>query len=389
MSDGSIVLVHGTGVRLKNYVSGFDIAVKVAQDCSLKRKLVPCAWGDPLGVEFNGLSLPEPPSPEKVKKAEEEFAHWAWILDDPLLELSMLGAPDGKAADDGFVDPEGKAPYEQNLEQARAYVPSLEFETLLVRCELADVWKPARDLILSSPVTEAAFKASERVPQEAFRALARALVAQMHVETIARSRPAPVALHREKLVTRLLIDWKQQVFGVSEKFMEFVARAATRYVRSRRDALNTAAALPLGDVLLYQTHGATIRAFIKSAIAEAPAPVTLVAHSLGGIACVDLLALEKIPKIDGLVTVGSQSSFMYEIGSLASLKPGEKLRADFPKWLNIYDRNDFLSFYASRVFPNASDLEVSSGQPFPESHSAYLGNEAVWTMIREFIGEHV
>jgi hypothetical protein len=387
MSEGSIVLVHGTGVRLKNYLSGFGIAEKVAQDCSLKRQLVPCAWGDPLGVEFDGLSLPDRPSAQKIKKAEEEFAHWVWLLDDPLLELSMLGAPDGKPAGDGFVDPEGKASYEQNLEKAKAYVPGLDFDALLVRYELADVWKPARDLILSSTVTETAFKASEQVPQEAFRALARALVAQMHVETVARSRPAPVALHRDKLVTRLLLDWQQQVFGVSEKFMEFAARAPTRYVRSRRDALNTAAALPLGDVLLYQANGKTIRSFIKSKIEKAPGPVTLVAHSLGGVACVDLLALEEIPKVDGLVTLGSQSSFMHEIGSLASLKPGEKLRDGFPKWLNIFDRNDFLSFYASRLFPHVIDFEVSSGQPFPESHSAYLGNEVVWTRIRKFVDE--
>lgn len=77
--------------------------------------------------------------------------------------------------------------------------------------------------------------------------------------------------------------------------------------------------------------------------------------------------------------------FMHEIGSLSSLKLGEKLREGFPRWLNVFDRNDFLSFFASRIFPNAIDFEVASGQPFPESHSAYFGNEVVWTRIRSFI----
>jgi len=104
-----------------------------------------------------------------------------------------------------------------------------------------------------------------------------------------------------------------------------VARAGTRYVRERRNALNAAAAMPLGDVLLYQTNGAKIRSFILSKIQSCPPPVTIVAHSLGGIACVDLLALQDIPDVDGLVTLGSQSSFMHEIGSLSSLRPGQAL----------------------------------------------------------------
>ncbi|MGY4626865.1 hypothetical protein [Bradyrhizobium sp. USDA 4486] len=385
MPQGSILLVHGTGVRLGNYEKSFEVAVKTASECSLGRNLFPCAWGDPLGVEFEGLSLPDVPTAEVERKAEEDLAQWIWILDDPLVELSLLAIPDGSAAKAGVLNPEGPTPAEQNLEQVRAYAPSLEFRQLLARGGLEDVWEPARTRILSDKVTERAFEASEHEPQEAFRALARALVAQLHVEAVSRSRPALSAVHREKLVQRLLIDWKQQVFGISDRFLNFVARAGTRYVRDRRNALNAVAALPLGDVLLYQTNGAKIRSFIKSKIESCPAPVTIVAHSLGGIACVDLLALGDIPKVDGLVTLGSQSSFMHEIGSLSSLKAGEKLREGFPRWLNVFDRNDFLSFFASRIFPNAIDFEVASGQPFPESHSAYFGNEVVWTRIRSFI----
>lgn len=386
MPQGSILLVHGTGVRLPNYEKSFEIAEKTAHDCSLKRTILPCAWGDPLGVEFKGHSLPDTPAADD-RKAEEDFAHWIWILDDPLLELSLLGIPDEKDPKAGVLNPDGPSSGERDLEKVRAYTPSLEFRELLRRSDLDDVWNPARDRILSDKVTERAFEASEHQPQEAFRAVARALVAQMHVEAVSRSRPAPSALHRDKLVQRLLVDWKQQVFGISDRFLKFVARAGTRYVRDRRNALNAAAALPLGDVLLYQTHGAKIRSFIKGKIESCPAPVTIVAHSLGGIACVDLLALCRIPEIEALVTLGSQSSFMHEIGSLSSLKAGEKLRENFPRWLNIFDRNDFLSFFASRIFPNAKDFEVASGQPFPESHSAYFGNEVVWTRIRKFIEE--
>jgi hypothetical protein len=388
MSNGSILLVHGTGVRLANYSKSFQIAEATAADCSIKRKLLPCAWGDQFGVEFNGDSLPDPPTPEVVEKEKADFAYWAWILDDPLFELGTLTIRDSKTKPKMMAPPAGKAAWELGLEKAKNYEPTDEFRQLLVRANLEDFWPHAFERVISDPITTNAFKASEHELPEAFRALARALVAQLHVEAISKSSPGPDATLREKMVARLRLDWEQQVFGLSTVFFELVARAGTRYMRGRRNALNAAAALPLGDVLLYQTIGADIRSFIKMKIEKATPPVTVVAHSLGGIASVDLLALEKIQQVQGLVTLGSQSPFMYEIGSLFSLKRGQKLRADFPPWLNIFDRNDFLSFFASRVFPRqVVDFEVSSGQPFPESHSAYYGSEAVWTQIRKFIGE--
>lgn len=96
------------------------------------------------------------------------------------------------------------------------------------------IWEPARTRILSDKVTERAFAASAHEPQEAFRALARALVAQLHVEAVSRSRPTLSAVHREKLVQRLLIDWKQQVFGISDRFLKFVARARSQKVTLSR-----------------------------------------------------------------------------------------------------------------------------------------------------------
>jgi hypothetical protein len=91
------------------------------------------------------------------------------------------------------------------------------------------------------------------------------------------------------------------------------------------------------------------------------------------------------PRVERLVTVGSQSPLLYEIGALASLKPGQPLPQDFPPWLNIFDRNDMLSYVASRLFPLAKDFEVESGQPFPDAHSAYFANEQAWAEIGRFI----
>ena len=81
--------------------------------------------------------------------------------------------------------------------------------------------------------------------------------------------------------------------------------------------------------------------------------------------------------------LGKRRFFTRSVG-LYSLKPNQALPSTFPPWLNVFDRNDFLSFIVNPLFPNATDIEVESGQPFPDSHSAYFSNDAVWNAIRNF-----
>jgi hypothetical protein len=107
---------------------------------------------------------------------------------------------------------------------------------------------------------------------------------------------------------------------------------------------------------------------------------------LGGIACVDLLLENDPPKVDLLVTVGSQAPLLYEWNALVNQKFEKdfKLPDSFPHWLNIYDERDFLSYLAADIFVSkkkVEDVPVESGQPFPESHGAYWGNKAVWQAI--------
>jgi pimeloyl-ACP methyl ester carboxylesterase len=143
---------------------------------------------------------------------------------------------------------------------------------------------------------------------------------------------------------------------------------ATRYLTRKRGAISDQASPSAGDVLLYEVHGDRIRRFIADAIANAPGPVTLLTHSLGGIACVDLLASTPQEKVTGLITVGSQSPFLYEIDCLPCVPWGQKLPPGFPKWLNIYDERDLLSYIGEGVFPGQiEDFKVDNGQPFPES----------------------
>lgn len=99
--------------------------------------------------------------------------------------------------------------------------------------------------------------------------------------------------------------------------------------------------------------------------------------------------MKALPEVTHLITVGSQSPYLYEIGALQGLDYAkqEKLPAGFPPWLNLYDPNDFLSYVAEPVFQaaNIRDVRIDSGQPFPESHGAYWTNDSAWRAIKEFV----
>jgi hypothetical protein len=103
---------------------------------------------------------------------------------------------------------------------------------------------------------------------------------------------------------------------------------------------------------------------------------------------VELLAAESIPQVELLVTVGSQAPFFYEMDALANLRFGQPLPDHFPRWLNIYDPCDFLSFVTSKVFPDRErleDIEVNNRQPFPWSHTTYFSNSQTWNAILDRI----
>ncbi len=386
MTVGTIVVVHGTGVRLKTYRPSFETAERTAREAGVTTPFLECAWGDAVGVEFDGWSIPEPPSDEQVAAEDEENARWAFLLEDPFYELDKLTIPDREKA--AFVP--GTPPWKKAYEFVKAYQPTQEFQALLVRGGLEKVWPVAWDALLGSPIPYDAFEKSHRAVTEVVQAMARAAIAQLHVAAIAKGLLGPSPRLRIALYERLNADWPTKTLGVMDFFTRTVKRLATAAIRRNRMGIMNAAALPVGDILLYQVHGHKIRDFIRTKLQAAQAPITLVAHSLGGIACFDLLMMPDAPKVDRFVTVGSQSAFFYEIGASESaqrpprLTVAYELPVTFPRWLNIYDRSDFLSFIAARVFSRVEDREVKSGQPFPDAHSAYFGNEDVWTAIKGF-----
>jgi len=383
MGKGTIVFVHGTGVRLAAYTSGFAKAQAAAKDAGLAVPFADCAWGDAFGAQFEGLSLPGPVSAQRAQAEGEDLARWSWLFYDPLAELDRLTirTTNGDAGDWGDDANAWQAAW-TSIEQ---YRPDADLDALLARGALTSFWPDAWSaIVVRSPVARKAFQASAGELPEAREALARALVAQLHLNASAAGQPGPSRALRDSLVKRLIIDWGD-VLAPSDFLQRFIKRAATSILKRNRYALSEAAAAPLGDILLYQARGADIRAFIRAKIMAAAPPVTVIAHSLGAIACFDLLAGAPELKVHRLVTVGTQIGLLHELGALASLPQGAALPPHFPPWLNIYDQDDFLSYLAAPLFGRVEDVEAGSGQPFPDSHSAYFANDQVWNRIRDFL----
>jgi hypothetical protein len=387
MPERTILLVHGTGVRLKGYQHMLDSARENAASVGINAEWIECAWGDPLGVDFDGKSLPDPPSEQQLRDREQDFARWRWLIDDPLFELNQLAIRDISHVKRPHAPPGLKPEWRELWDNIVEYQASPELVLLLKRGGATQFWPQVwSDVVLVSPIPKLAFERSAHELPEACHALARALVAQIHVVAVSQGHTGPNRGIRKSLVDRLVVDWKQQVYAPSDFFVNLFKRAATRVLRQYRNVFSDLVALQIGDVLLYQSRGAEVRKFIADKIATASSPVTVVAHSLGGVACFDLLASPDPPKVEHLVSVGSQSPLFYELGALCSLKPPE-LPTDFPRWMNVYDRNDFLSYVACRLLPCVQELEVDSGKPFPESHGDYINNPEVWQAIHDFIAE--
>ena len=68
MANGTIIFVHGTGVRLPSYQPQFKAAAKLASQCGVTQEFVSCAWGDGLGVEFGGKVSPIPQVRSRSRK---------------------------------------------------------------------------------------------------------------------------------------------------------------------------------------------------------------------------------------------------------------------------------------------------------------------------------
>jgi hypothetical protein len=129
----------------------------------------------------------------------------------------------------------------------------------------------------------------------------------------------------------------------------------------------TAALLPfLADVIVYQSQ--TQRAVIHQRFREvidkelgsdygtAAKPLTVIAHSLGGVITFDMATAETSPlHLETFITLGSQPAFFHMLDPRSGCVPAYRgepvtLPATFRRWTNIWDELDVLAFGVSEIF---------------------------------------
>ena len=359
-----------------------------------------CYWGVPHGSRLNaaGVSIPSGKSHRGLDNPlfgaatdeDAEVALWGLLERDPVFELRLLSAGDVAPAE----LPSNAAPPGQELAAAARRLPtSATVGSRAAIAGLDGVLPDAVEAVLASKATVDVLRQELALGGTLRAALARAFVADALLradEELVGAFPVDGA-HRDALVAAIVAELGGSDRGIGSSVGRFglnvaLRLGATRPAERRRSAITEAAAPASGDVLMYLARGEPIRTFIADMIAAVEAPVVLVAHSLGGIASVELLATRALPSVELLVTVGSQAPFLYELNALPTLEFGAELPPTVPRWVNVFDRRDLLAYIGAGVFPGrVVDREVDNRTPFPRSHSAYFANERFYAVLDEVL----
>ncbi|MEH1841987.1 MAG: hypothetical protein V7L20_25460 [Nostoc sp.] len=386
----TVIFVHGTGIREREYNETFEIIEQKIHAQRPDIKVSPCFWGG-LGAKFNDnrASVPLEDATLALSQREEDadIILWGQLYRDPLYELRLLSLKP-KPIESGNLF--GEQPRDILESRVASLTLASQLQAKLQEAGIAEVFEQAReDVVHSEPYDQALLTVCESDLSEYYAPIARAIIAQAMFISEQQEKFSPIltdAQLRDKVVELLTLALTEAELGLGEWLLKplvgLAQHGGTYYVKGNRLEVTDKYSPVPGDILLYQTRGEKIRAFIQQQIEQAEPPVVLIAHSLGGIACVDLLVQQQLSQVELLVTVGSQAPFLYEINALYSLEYGQLLPEPFPEWLNIYDLRDFLSYVGNRIFPErVQDVVVDSKQPFPRSHGAYWTNAKTWEAI--------
>jgi hypothetical protein len=355
-----------------------------------------CFWGGDHGVRLPDFPK-SIPSYDQTKAAggvlpeDQTLVLWEMLYQDSLFELRLLAQTPEQLKP---LAPNQASPAQilaTKVDVLRTSTPVLEATKPL---GLERFWNEAWTAVCKGTVFGDAMSSPLAGTGVHRLAIARALVAAMTATAIDERLPVPGATERDGLVEAVLEQLggrdKAVVDIITKPLLGFASRLATRKIRRNRGKYTDDSFEAIGDILLYQVHGDDIRACIRTRVEEVSkevgAPLVVIAHSLGGIACVDLFAGPTPPKIRALITAGSQAPFFYEINALSARSFGKPLPDAFPQWLNFYDLNDPLSYVGAGVFPGkVQDKRIASGQPFPASHGSYWRNREMWDHLLDFV----
>jgi hypothetical protein len=400
----TVLFVHGTGVRAASSAATLKAIRAGLARVRPDARVEPCDWGTALGsyLRAGGASIPgyrEYAAASGLPEAEpdEGRARWAMLYADPFAELSVYALTDAAGTTDTSFTP-GRADPGDRLIAALAQVNG-SGAVAAAWSAVAPDRSPGEAVasLLAAPEPRRAFARAAAVTDDLARLTARALTAWALTHS-AEGPAAVAAADRDELADVLTAELGGDVRGLGSALVAALGFSARLFERSlgsrllvsRRAALSGHSVGAVGDILSYLSRGQEVREYLAAAIRalEGRGPVVVLGHSLGGIVAVDLLAGRSAagPPVDLLVTVGSQAPLLYELDALPSRPYGTGLPAAFPRWLNVYDRRDLLSYLAAGAFAGDSritDVPVDNRQPVSAAHSAYWANRDFYRILAE------
>ena len=410
----TILFVHGTGVRRDAYEKTFSTIESWVRktdgisNCKIER----CLWGESHGSRLidGGRSIPgftlHSDLPDVEDKKGKEILKWWLLCQNPSFQIDQLWEKR-----DQNMPPRRSTKWRQLCDEIRTYKPSDSVNEILGDM-LRDHWSESFQAVIERENWVETTPEEDQSVEDFFSDFAQctveSIVAELTLRALASGLPPLTIEKRGELVSKLIDDLKARTRGVSDWFEAISKPMKWLLLKSysagdlaisgivRRPVIrsfvtdNTHEAI--GDILYYQVHGRKIRDFIAGCVEKAEPPVFILAHSLGGIASVEMLIERDLSgRVAGLITAGSQSPLFYEMNCLATLErtsdESNPLPDCFPAWLNFYDQNDYLSYAAEPVFGQSRvrDHQVNSHQPRLIAHSAYWNQNVVWSEIASFL----
>jgi pimeloyl-ACP methyl ester carboxylesterase len=373
-----IVFVHGVATRL---------APKYWRDIAARKKLTEAFLYEPLGLEGA-----EPP----------RFAYWGEYGATFRWGHGSLPSSEGEAfgeTEDALAEVIGE----------HADLATGDDASFVTEVARRSSFEEAVDLLFVAAAQEATSQQAEDLAS-----LARALAPWLGQDRA----PAWLGEAADDIdfLTRLAAEFpsatEEEGFGSREdawpRLRERLSRirtavpAATGRVAggALRPRVNDQFATFVGDVLVYLERAGANGA--RNGILEAVAgeieaagsertevdPLVVIAHSMGGNIVYDLFSHYRTDlSCDTLVTVGSQVGLFQELDLFADKHPGLRPPQKVPRlenvgrWINVYDRNDFLGFAAARIFDGVDDFEYPTGKGLLKAHSSYFVRPSFYSRL--------
>jgi hypothetical protein len=298
------MFVHGTGVRSPAYAAACQLIETKLTQYAPDVELAKCMWGDDFGASLShdGKSIPTYGETRSFGQFDEDAlsALWFLLLQDPMFELRLL--VDAHAESLNHVpneEPPGVLMHHQ--------FAALRLSDPLAQEMIAMGMGNASDILGARKIlSEVVDQITSSIPYQKVE-LCRAAGSPRHREVLARALVA--SMQKIALEAGLpMLDFKcletlvkhvESMFGndtrgilatVLTPFFGLLFNLSTWHARRKRTALTDAAYPAAGDILVYQARGASMRNFIRSHVSNFPNDeVFLLAHSLGGIACFEML----------------------------------------------------------------------------------------------------